>query len=64
MYRRVLDERWDGFTTFTVTEAGQILRLSRASAYNAVKAGHLPAVKIGRRMVIARAVLEALLMPA
>jgi excisionase family DNA binding protein len=64
MYRRVLDERWDDYSVFTVTEAGQILRLSRASAYNAVKRGYLPATKIGRRMVVARAVLEELLMPA
>jgi excisionase family DNA binding protein len=64
MYRRVLAEQWDNHSVFTVTEAGQILRLSRASAYNAVKRGYLPATKIGRRMVIARAALEALLMPA
>jgi excisionase family DNA binding protein len=64
LYRRVLDERWDGKSTFTVTEAGEIVGLSRASAYNAAKSGELPTVRIGKRLVVARAALEAMLMPA
>ena len=33
MYRRVLDEKWDGRSSFSVEEAGEIVGLSRASAY-------------------------------
>jgi excisionase family DNA binding protein len=32
----------------TVPEAARLLRLSRSHAYEAVKAGHLPSVIVGR----------------
>ncbi|MET4240725.1 helix-turn-helix domain-containing protein [Bradyrhizobium sp. RT10b] len=62
---RVLDARWDGRSTLTVEEAGvDILGLSRAGAYAAARAGDLPIVRVGRRMVVPRHALEKLLLSA
>ena len=45
----------------TVEEAGRLLRISRQSAYQAARAGELPTIRIGRRLLVPRARLEALL---
>jgi excisionase family DNA binding protein len=45
----------------TVEEAGEILRLSRCSAYQAVNRGELPAIRIGRRLLVPRQALERML---
>ena len=45
--------------TYTVTEAATVLGISRTSAYERVRAGDLPALRLGRRIVIARAVVDA-----
>lgn len=43
--------------TYTVDEAAELLGISRAHAYRCIKAGTLPAIKFGRRIVVpARAV--------
>jgi excisionase family DNA binding protein len=47
--------------TYTVTEAATVLGISRTSAYERVRAGDLPALRLGRRIVIARHALENLL---
>ena len=48
--------------TLTVTEAAQVLGISRDAVYQAVKTGALPALRLGlRRIVIPRAQLERLL---
>jgi excisionase family DNA binding protein len=47
--------------TYTVTEAATVLGISRTSAYERVRAGDLPALRLGRRIVIARRALEELL---
>jgi excisionase family DNA binding protein len=39
----------------TVAEAAELLGISRASAYNAARAGEIPAVRIGRRLLVSRA---------
>ena len=36
----------------TVEEAGQILRLSRNSMYEAIRRGEVPNIRIGRRILI------------
>ena len=36
--------------TMTVTEAGELLGLSRSAAYRAVEAGQLPTVQFGRKL--------------
>jgi excisionase family DNA binding protein len=64
LYRRVLDEKWDGRSSFSVEEAGEIVGLSRASAYNAAKSGELPTVRLGKRLIVPRGMLEELLCPS
>ncbi len=45
----------------TVQEAADYLRISRGLAFAAVRDGSLPSVRIGRRILIPRRQLEALL---
>lgn len=45
----------------TVDEAAYLLNISRGLAYELVARGELPAVRLGRRIVIPRVVLEELL---
>lgn len=47
--------------TYTVPEAAELLGISRSSAYECVKRGELPAIVLGRRIVITRAALDELL---
>lgn len=47
--------------TISVEEAGRLLGLSRASSYQAAATGELPTIKIGRRLLVPRAKLAALL---
>jgi excisionase family DNA binding protein len=47
--------------TMTVPEAGTILGLTRYASYEAVKRGELPVLRFGRRLVVPRAALEAML---
>ncbi|MDO8721532.1 MAG: helix-turn-helix domain-containing protein [Syntrophales bacterium] len=41
----------------SVTEAAKLLGLSRATAYQVVKSGQIPSIKIGYRILIPRAAL-------
>ena len=45
----------------TVEEAAVLLRLSRGTAYEAVKRGDIPTLRIGRRLLVPRAALLRLL---
>jgi excisionase family DNA binding protein len=47
--------------TLSVEEAAKLLGISRNSAYEAVRLGQLPVLKFGRRLLIPRAALDALL---
>jgi excisionase family DNA binding protein len=47
--------------TLTVVEAARILGLGRNSAYEAVRRGEIPALKIGRRLIVPRSALERML---
>jgi excisionase family DNA binding protein len=47
----------------TVEEAARELRIGRSAAYEAVRRGELPAVRIGRSLRVPRHCLEALLDP-
>lgn len=40
--------------TLTVTEAAQLLGISRAMAYECVRTGDLPAIRLGGRILIPR----------
>jgi excisionase family DNA binding protein len=47
--------------TFTVEEAGQILGLSRNTAYALAKSGRLPTIRLGRRLLVPKVALDRLL---
>jgi len=50
-----------GRLTWTVEEAAAVLGVSRAFAYDAVRRGEIPAIKIGRRILVPRSGLSQLL---
>lgn len=51
--------------TMTVEQAGELLGVSRRSAYRAASSGELPTIKLGRRLLVPTAkVLELLGLPA
>jgi excisionase family DNA binding protein len=47
--------------TLSVEEAAHVLGIGRGSAYEAVRRGELPAIRIGKRLVVPRAALQRLL---
>lgn len=47
--------------TCTVEEAGRLLGVSRGAAYEAVRRGEIPVIRIGRRLLVPRPKLESLL---
>lgn len=47
--------------TFTVPQAARVLGISRGAAYSAAKAGEIPTLRVGRRLLVPRARLMALL---
>ncbi len=48
-------------TTLTVEEAGQLLGVSRSSAYRAAARGELPTLRLGRRLIVPTGRLLAML---
>lgn len=58
---RVLAECWDGHDSFTIEEAGKILKLNRWTAYYSAKKGRIPTIRIGHRLRVPRFALERLL---
>ena len=51
----------DAPAVLTIDEAAGILRIGRTAAYAAARTGELPAVRIGRRLLVPRLALEQLL---
>ena len=47
--------------TLTVDQAAAILGIARSSAYEAVRRGDIPAVRVGRRVLVPRVGLDRLL---
>jgi excisionase family DNA binding protein len=47
--------------TLSVAEAGELLGISRGLAYELVRKGKLPSLRLGRRLVVPRAALQAML---
>ncbi len=47
--------------TMTVEQAGQLLGISRRSAYRAAAAGAIPTIRLGRRILVPTARLHRLL---
>lgn len=50
--------------TLTVEETAEALGISRSTAYEAVRRGELPTIRIGRRYVVPRLALERMLSQA
>lgn len=47
--------------TMSVEEAGELLGISRCSAYRAASTGELPTIKVGKRLRVPTAVMRRLL---
>jgi excisionase family DNA binding protein len=47
--------------TYTVEETAKLLRVGRNKAYEGVKAGEIPSIKIGKRILVPRVALEQML---
>ncbi len=47
--------------TYTVPEVAELLGISRSSAYECVRRGEIPALTLGRRVVIAKATFDTML---
>jgi len=47
--------------TLSVPEAARLLGIGRNTAYEAIRRGEIPALRIGRRLLVPRAALESLL---
>jgi excisionase family DNA binding protein len=50
--------------TLSVEEAGELLGISRGLAYELVRKGELPSLRLGRRLVVPRAALQSILSEA
>lgn len=53
----------DDRLTLTVEEAAALLGISRGLTYELVRRGELPVLRLGRRLVIPRKALQAILEP-
>ncbi len=51
----------DNKAVLSVSEAAKILNLSRNSAYEGVKRGEIPCIRVGKRLLVPRAALEKML---
>ena len=47
--------------TVTIEESGEILGIGRSSAYAAAKAGEIPTIRVGRRLLVPTAMLLSML---
>jgi excisionase family DNA binding protein len=47
--------------TYDLPEVAQRLGIGRAQAYQAAKRGEIPAIKIGKRLLVSKAALDRLL---
>ncbi len=47
--------------TLTIREAAKVLGVGRALAYEMARAGRIPVIRLGRRLVVPRPALERML---
>jgi excisionase family DNA binding protein len=47
--------------TVSVDEAAKVLGIGRNQTYDGIKRGEIPSIKIGKRILVPRAALEAML---
>jgi excisionase family DNA binding protein len=48
-------------STYTIEEVAKMLGIGRSSAYQAVRVGEIPTIRIGRRLLVPRLALEKIL---
>jgi excisionase family DNA binding protein len=53
--------KWAGHNTFSIDEVAEIVRISRWAAYEAVKKGEIPVIRIGRIIRVGRQTLLSML---
>lgn len=51
----------EGKLTYTISETARLLAISRTSAYLLAGQGVIPAVRLGRRLLVPKAALERML---
>ncbi len=49
--------------TYTVPEVAELLGISRTTTYACIQRGEIPALMLGRRLVVSRKAVDALLDP-
>ena len=47
--------------TITVTQASELLGVSRNAAYQAARAGEIPVIRIGRRLLVPKVAFDRML---
>ena len=47
--------------TYTIAETGRLLGIGRNQAYAAAKAGEIPTIRVGKRLLVPKAALDRLL---
>ena len=55
------EDRSEDRLVYTVAEAGQLLGISRAFAYELVARGEIPVIRLGRRRLVPKVALIALI---
>ena len=63
-YRPYVSEVHMQNATLTVEETAKFLGIGRNSAYEGIRTGEIPSVRIGKRILVPRAALERLLQVA
>mgnify|MGYP001006658685 CR=1 FL=1 len=47
--------------TMTVTQASEVLGISRCTAYEAVRSGQIPSIRFGKRILVPRHAIDVML---
>jgi excisionase family DNA binding protein len=56
------EETQDRPAVLTVEEVAKLLRLGRTATYEAIRRGEIPSIKIGRKRLVATAVIDRMLL--
>ena len=62
--RALTPEELDSRTTLTIEEMSLTLGIGRNTAYQAVRTGEIPSIRIGRRILVPVAAFEKMLLEA
>lgn len=54
-------DKSEGRATLTIVEAAHRLGVGRNQAYEAARAGQIPSIRIGKRLLVPRAALDRML---